>query len=69
MLSRSREETLEVGHAICPACGQEIDPEMCWCGDYIKDHNPMWCGHTAVPLGCICGYPREESAGRSGCDR
>ena len=40
---------------ICPGCGHDIDPEVCHCGDYIKDHS-FACGHNPVPMGCICGY-------------
>ena len=39
---------------ICPYCGWEIDIEVCWCGD---DMSTRWHdGHSAVPLGCTCGY-------------
>lgn len=39
----------------CPECGNEIDPDVCWCGDLVKSHNPYWCGHNPVPMGCDCG--------------
>lgn len=40
---------------ICMGCENEIDEEVCCCGDLIRpgyghdNHNP-------VPLGCTCGY-------------
>ena len=38
---------------ICPGCKNEIDPEVCHCGDPIKDgyHD----NHSPVPQGCDCG--------------
>ena len=46
---------------ICPGCGQEIDPDVCHCGDLIKDHsNPMNDGHSPIPMGCTCGYYRKH---------
>lgn len=42
------------GHT-CPRCMQEIDPDVCGCGDYIEGHgNPMDTGHSPVPMGCDC---------------
>ena len=38
----------------CPCCGNEIDEEVCWCGDLMKTHD-AYCGHTPVPMGCDCG--------------
>jgi len=46
---------------ICPRCKHEIDLEVCWCGDWIRpgcyhdNHNP-------VPMGCTCGYAKEDAA-------
>src|SRR5262245_59915436 len=41
----------------CPTCGEEIDPDLCYCGDYVKDHG--WGdGHAPVPYGCVCFYHR-----------
>lgn len=36
----------------CEGCGQEIDPNVCGCGEAIdgKTHD----GHNAVPMGCNC---------------
>jgi hypothetical protein len=45
-------------HPTCPGCKNEIDPEVCHCGDEISKHNPMWCGHNPVPMGCTCGYAK-----------
>lgn len=38
---------------ICPGCKQEIDPDVCHCGEpckkgYHDNHNP-------IPMGCDCG--------------
>ncbi|HVY79848.1 MAG TPA: hypothetical protein VG994_02610 [Steroidobacteraceae bacterium] len=38
----------------CPGCGNEIDPDVCHCGDYAKDHGG-WDSHAPVPMGCTCG--------------
>lgn len=43
----------------CPGCGNEIDPEVCWCGDYIKEHGCS-SGHSAVPMGCDCHRMKAE---------
>jgi hypothetical protein len=43
----------------CPKCGNEIDPDVCWCGDYIKGHG-HYDGHSPVPMGCDCGRIRIE---------
>jgi hypothetical protein len=43
----------------CPSCGNELDPDVCWCGDEIKMHNRYRCGHNPVPLGCTCGYDKQ----------
>ncbi len=40
----------------CTRCGNAIDPDMCHCGDYVKQHDPQQDGHMAVPMGCTCGY-------------
>jgi hypothetical protein len=42
---------------VCGGCNKEIDLEVCHCGSYIKDHG-YEDGHSAVPMGCICGYPK-----------
>lgn len=38
---------------ICPGCKNPIDPEVCWCGDYMKNHG-AGTEHPAVPMGCDC---------------
>lgn len=45
---------------ICPWCKNEIDPEVCHCGDDIKSHG-IGSGHSPVPMGCTCGYPSSLS--------
>ena len=44
---------------ICPQCGNEIDLEMCECGDSYADHSAMEQGHSFVPAGCCCGRDKE----------
>ena len=51
--------------AICPECGWEVDPEMCWCGDSIR-HNPYWSEYMPVPHGCTCGYVDAEQRRKPG---
>lgn len=43
---------------VCHGCGNQIDPDVCWCGDEIKEHNPYRAGHNPVPMGCTCGYQK-----------
>lgn len=38
----------------CNGCGNEIDEDVCWCGDLMKAHD-AYCGHNPVPMGCDCG--------------
>ena len=40
---------------ICRSCKNEIDPEVCHCGELYKYHNPYSLGHNFVPMGCVCG--------------
>lgn len=41
----------------CEACGNEIDPDLCWCGEEVEGHG--WHNnHNAVPIGCTCGYDK-----------
>jgi hypothetical protein len=47
---RAREALEEV--PTCSGCGNEIDPDVCHCGDYVKDHG--FTGHHAIPMGCDC---------------
>ena len=54
MLSQS------VQFEICSSCGREVDEEVCWCGDYMKDHGG-YEGHSPVPMGCVCGYASKEA--------
>lgn len=39
----------------CPNCGNEIDPDVCYCGTLKESHNDMQLGHVFVPVGCDCG--------------
>lgn len=43
----------------CTGCGNEIDPDVCHCGDPMKSHS-AYCGHTPVPIGCDCGRVGSE---------
>lgn len=43
----------------CKWCNQKIDPEICWCGDYIVGHS--YSDHIVVPLGCKCYYMSIEN--------
>ena len=45
----------EHNYPTCPGCKNEIDEEVCWCGDEIKKHTAH-DGHNPVPMGCTCGY-------------
>lgn len=38
---------------VCDGCKQPIDPEVCWCGEYVKDHG-YFDNHSAIPMGCDC---------------
>lgn len=47
----------------CKDCGNEMDPDWCWCGDAMADHKGMSHNHSPVPMGCSCGMrlpPRAE---------
>ncbi len=44
----------------CLDCGNEIDPDWCYCGDAIEDHRGMSHNHSAVPMGCDCGRATED---------
>lgn len=37
----------------CTSCGNSIDPDVCWCGDYAKSHSG-YDGHSFVAMGCDC---------------
>lgn len=43
----------------CPNCGNEIDPDVCYCGNTRESHNG-WEGHAFVPLGCDCGRAKSD---------
>jgi len=41
---------------ICPGCLQQIDPEICHCGDSREGHGGQFdgAGHGFVTMGCDC---------------
>jgi hypothetical protein len=44
----------------CEGCGNEIDPDWCWCGDAIKGHGHT-SNHGPIPMGCDCGRAAQET--------
>lgn len=46
-------EKMRKGREVCQGCKQEIDPEVCWCGELLKDHG-FNSNHSAIPMGCRC---------------
>jgi hypothetical protein len=50
------------GRFVCASCGWICDSELCWCGEYIRNHG--WDGHGPVPMGCTCGYHDAEKRRR-----
>lgn len=51
---KKKEEWIEYADEdICPGCGNKIDPEVCWCGAYVKEHGYS-DNHAPVPMGCDC---------------
>lgn len=50
-----------VKHETCKGCGNEIDPDVCWCGDLINSHSG-YEGHLAIPIGCDCGREISEAS-------
>ena len=51
--------SMTAGHVICPGCKQEIDPEVCHCGEYRAGHS-SFSDHSFVPMGCECGRVKIE---------
>jgi len=45
---------VELRRPRCAGCGNEIDPDVCGCGDSIT-HSAWDFGHEPVPMGCDCG--------------
>jgi hypothetical protein len=37
----------------CSGCGNEIDPDTCWCGDLKEGHERVM-EHPFIPMGCNC---------------
>jgi hypothetical protein len=48
------DDHIQLMETVCPGCKNEIDPELCWCGDAIGRHS-YHDGHSPVPMGCDCG--------------
>jgi hypothetical protein len=44
----------------CSDCKNEIDPDVCHCGDAVKDHTGVSHNHSPVPMGCQCGREGPE---------
>lgn len=39
------------GQVKCSECAQQIDPDVCWCGETkLGAHD----NHTFIPMGCDC---------------
>lgn len=43
----------------CPSCFNEIDPDICHCGNPREGHG-YHDNHSFVPAGCTCGYHDSE---------
>lgn len=47
---------------LCPGCGNDIQSDVCWCGEPKSNHSSE---HGFVPIGCDCGrsepFPKKES--------
>jgi hypothetical protein len=39
----------------CKGCNSDIDPDTCWCGADVAEHNED-TGHAFVPIGCSCAW-------------
>lgn len=52
-------QTTEFVVPVCPDCKNEIDLDVCQCGEYIQQHG-CHAGHTPVPMGCTCGYVQKH---------
>lgn len=44
---------MEREQIICEDCGEEIDPETCWCGLSMDGHTPS-DNHPPLEMGCNC---------------
>lgn len=38
----------------CGGCERHIDPDCCWCGDWLQNHKAYNQNHGFVPMGCVC---------------
>lgn len=45
---------------VCEGCNSEIDSSYCHCGQAEEDHGYYGNGHSFVPMGCVCGYPKDN---------
>lgn len=45
----------------CPHCKQEIDPEVCWCGEKQDAHQSYDNYHPFIPMGCNCYRDKDEA--------
>jgi hypothetical protein len=46
---------------VCPGCNQEIDPDVCGCGDSRQGHSSARdAGHPFIPAGCNCYRARSH---------
>lgn len=62
--------TTSASRPICEACGREIDPDCCGCGDPMEGHS-VYSGHPPIPMGCDCyrdklPTPAEGNGAREG---
>ena len=52
---KKRDYTKQSWPPKCGGCKEEIDPDVCWCGDLMINHH-SGCEHIPTPMGCRCGY-------------
>lgn len=60
-MSNESNESKQTPRPRCEGCGNEIDPDTCWCGDSIN-HNAWNAGHSPVTMGCDCRREFSEEA-------
>ena len=46
-----------MSNAICVECGEEVEADICACGQPRSIHDIQWLGHDFIPLGCACHTP------------
>jgi hypothetical protein len=37
----------------CDGCGNEVDKDVCWCGELMRDHS-AFDNHPQIEMGCTC---------------